>query len=226
MSNFKIDFGPEWNTLRKNLKENSYLQKAVPDISIAILKFHNSLENRIDELYNVPYGLSKVMVGSSVKPEAIGRTFLRYGLQYRDKAVPLGEYKHIVEDSSSESSAPLRLNNVPLGLVVWNRHRWSKKIRMEIRKGKTTGARRGGNFSTKSGFKMNAEPSKIFARETDATWSIYPTKGVRGTRAPYSELYGPSLVTLAGSVFDKDKKVDQAKDTLVDDMLDAITRNF
>lgn len=226
MSNFKIDFGSEWNTLRKNLSESSYLAKAVPDVSIAILKFHNSLENRIEELYNTPYGLSRVMLGSSVKPGALGKTFLRYGLQYRDKAIPLGEYKHTVEDSSSLSSAPLRLNNEPLGFVVWNRYRWSKKIRMEIRKRKVTGARRGGNFSKLSGFKMNAEPNKIFARETNATWSTYPTKGVKGTRAPYSELYGPSLAILASSVFDKDKKIDKAKDTLADDILDAITRNF
>ena len=219
---FKIEFGKDWDTIRKSAKTDETLQRAIPDISISILKLHNTLERRITELYNIPGTLSDVMIGSSKKPEALGATFLRYNLQYRDKAIPLAKFPFTIVESASLSKAPLRKE--PLGSVHWKQGKYSKDVYTLIRKGSTPSrARRGGNFDKRRGFFTG---TNIKAREASATWSEFPKKSVEGTRAPYSTLYGPSLMTVANTVFDKDKQVAKAFDNMQDEILTALAESY
>ena len=219
---FKIEFGKDWDILRKGFNNNEAIQRALPDISISILKFHNTLERRVQELYNIPGTLSDVMIGSSKKPEALGKTFLRYNLQYRDKPIALAKFPWTSVASDSLSKAPLRRE--PLGSVHWKEGKYSKDIYVRIRKGSTPSrARRGGNFDKRRGFFTG---TNIKAREASATWNKFPTKGSEGVRAAYSTLYGPSLMTVANVVYDKDKQVALAMENMQDEIVNALMRGY
>jgi len=219
---FKITFGDDWEKLRKSIKTDETVRKIVPDVTVAILKLHNTLERRVGDLFNIPYPLGNVMIGSSKSPAELGNTFLRYNLQYRDKKVPLVQYPWIETPSTAKSFAPLR--KVPLGSVHWKEGEWSKDIYTRIRKGSTPSrARRGGNFSKLRGFFTG---TNIKAREQEDTWLVKPDKDIEGTRAPYSILYGPSLATLTSKVYDVDKEVAVAADRLQMDIIEAIVRSY
>lgn len=202
---------------------------AVPDVSIAILKVHNVLEDRISKLYFTPGRLSDVLLGKSVKPINIGKTFLTYGLQYRERAVPLAQYP-FTESSlfDSGSKAPLRRGGKSaLTAVHWKSGAWSKRVTVKIRKGRSAqGARRGGNASKLRGFFTG---TNIKAREQQATWLQQPTLGVSTgdeNRAPYSTLYGPSLATLAQSLWEKDVDVQNAVEKVSATIIDSFINYY
>jgi hypothetical protein len=206
--------------IKRSFKADSSIEKILPNVTLAMLKFNNVLEQRIEELYNAPGSLSDVMIGHSIRPEELSKTFLRYSLQYRDKPIRLIEYP------SSQSGilpvlskAPLRKE--PLGPVHWKQGRYSRKITVNKRKDKPEGARLGGNFSKRTAF-YGFDKRGIFARETDKTWSELPKTGSYGKRAPFKELYGPSLMTLANALYDKDSKVKRAVTTLEEDIIKAM----
>lgn len=222
MASFKIDFGPDWDKLRKSFKTNEAVQKAVPDISMSILKFHNVLEKRVSDLFNTPGKLSDVMIGRSVAPSEIGKTFLRYNLQYRDIPVALNRFNYTSNAVGSLSIAPLR--SEPLGRVHWKKGKYSKKLMFNIRKGKPQGQRIGGNFSKQGAF--IGPDRKIMARTTSSTWDRYPKKGFAGIRAPYQELFGPSLMTIANKVYDKDTQVHKAFEQMQIDIANALVKGY
>lgn len=225
MANFKIDFGKDFEALRKNLQQDATLARIVPDLTISMLKLNNTLERRVNELFNAPGTLSDVMRGRTIKPSELGKSFIKFSLQYEDKPIPLIEYG--VTQSGIlpgvESIAPL--TKEPLGAVHWKKGNYSRKVTVQIRKGTTVGTRLGGNFSGLSGFLIDKNGrSGVFARTTGATWDRYPKEGFAGTRAPIVELYGPSLAQLASKVFDKDKQVDNAVLAMQDSIINAILR--
>ena len=208
-------------TFKKQLQGNSAMKSIVPDFTLAVLQIHNTLERRVSELFNAPGTLSNVLIGKSVKPVQLGNTFLRYSLQYRYKAIRLGDYPFTVSNSNSLSSAPLRGQG---GFIHWTKGRFSKDVRVSVRKGKPSIARKGlGNFDKRRGF---IQGRNIKARDTSKTWTLYPTNGREGIRAPYSTLYGPSLSQLANKVYDKDKQVELATENLQTTLIDAFIRYY
>jgi hypothetical protein len=213
---FKIDFGKDWDTLRKTLNIDENLQRAIPDISVSILKLHNTLERRVDEQFNAPTKLSSVMIGSSVKPEALGKTFLRYNLQYRDKSIPLAQYGHTeTKIPSPNAKVPIRISD---RFIRWKPKGYAIQTEVSVRKGKPQIPRRVGGVNAK-GF---LQYGRILARKQKATWINVQDN----IRAPYSELYGPSLMTLANKVYDTDKQVANAVDNLQIDIIEALIRNI
>jgi hypothetical protein len=217
MSSFKIQFeGLEF--LKKNLSTNSALSHAIPDVSIAILQFHNVLEKRVSTLYTLTDSLDSVRIGHSVQPSQVGNTFLRYSLQYRSKPVPLTKYKYVENAVSSDTARYPR--RMPSGNINWVYKGYALQVKTEIRTNSPKIAKRGkGNYRYK-GFLQNG---KVYARMQKATWSSFPTKFSNGVRAPYVELFGPTLANLAESTYDKDPIVQAAKDRVGEVILEAFT---
>jgi hypothetical protein len=217
--NFKVEI-EGLDVFKKQLSASEALKRVVPDMTLAVLSLHNTLEKRVGELFNTPATLSSVMIGKSVQPSELGNTFIRYSLQYRNKPITLENYNWTeTANNTSLSTAPLRFDR-PLGLVDWTEGTWSKDIKVEVRKGRKVLASRRGKDNLK-GF---IQGGKIKARLQKATYKVgeYPTKGKIGVRAPYSTLFGPSLATLASKVFSVDKEVEKA----VDNMQDKIVKAF
>lgn len=218
MSSFKIVIdGLE--QLKKAYSADAVNAKVIPDVSIAVLKFNNLLDERVQKVFNVGESIDSVRIGSKVAPEQVGKSLLRYSLQYRDKPIPLAKYPFSITDSTAISKAPLRKKS---GHVVWTEGQWSKEVRVEVRKGKSLIAKRGKSYRLKGFF----TGTNIKAREQKATWDIYPSKDVLGKRAPYSTLFGPSLATLVSTVYEKDNVVKNGVDVLTDDILKAFVKSY
>lgn len=203
---------------KKSLLAYPDLIKSVPDMSIGIMQFHNTLERRLSETWAAPGTLSDVLVTSSLTPREVVKNFATYNLEYKDVPIPLEKYGYEVGASSSISKAPIRKGGKnALTKVKWTAGTWSKKVSVQVgRNYKVEVARRGGNASQLKGFMVNG---KIFARKQKATWLELPTKGVSTgdeNRAPFSRLYGPSLFTRAKDLFQKDKQVQKAADDILD----------
>lgn len=214
---FKVTF-EEFDFLKKQLKTSPDLNAIVPDVSLAILKFHYTLEDRVQSLYTAKDNLSSVLIGNSKQPSELGNTFLRYSLQYRDKPVKLSEYAYQENVVESETAKyPERMFD---GGIKWLYKGYALQVKTEIRRGKPIIAKRGKNY-TQKGFLQHG---RILARKQKATWREYPTRRSDGVRAPIVELYGPSLSQLAESTYDKDSIVQNAKDTIGNDILNAAVK--
>ena len=214
---FKIEF-EELKFFKEQLKEFPNLTSAIPDISTAIQLFNHTLEDRVNATYATPGTLSSVMVGSSIKPSEIGKTFLRYSLQYRDKPIPLVLYPHTeTVVPSSTAKYPKRMED---GGIVWKYKGYALQVNTFIKRDKSVIAKRGKSNYRYKGFLQNGQ---IFARKGKATWREYPTRNFAGVRAyPLVELQGPSLSKVALYTYLDDSKVQQAKDKVGTDILNAI----
>ncbi len=217
MTSFKIEIDG-LKEFKEALKSDTLLQRNTPFIGTSILGLHKILESRIETLFNAPSSLSSVLVGKSVKPDAVGKTFLRYSLQYRNVPIPLAKYPYTIENSSSISSAPIRGKN---GYVFWKKGQYSKNVKVSVRKGKPSIARQpGGNFDKRRGFVQGKD---IKARLTAKTWDRYPVRFDQGQRAPYSTLFGPSLADLANKVYEQAEK---GRDRVVSSALDKVSETI
>ena len=166
MSSFKIEFGSDWDKLRKSFSTNDALQKAMPDIAISILKVHNVLEKRVDDLFNMPMKLSSVMIGSSAKPAALGKTFLRYNLQYRRKAIPLSNFRPLsVSKVIVRNAIPVIKEDGSRGQIPINKARITK---VQVRKSRTDNSTRNPQYF------YYAKKKRILARNQQDTWDSFP----------------------------------------------------
>lgn len=199
MTGFKVKI-EGLDILKKDLEKYSDLRNIVPDITLAILKFHNSLENRVGTVYTAKQNLSSVMIGNSGKPASISKTLLRYSLQYRYKPIELIEFNPQVNPSNAISKAPLKKPN---GLIKWTKGKWSKTVTVEPRRGR----RKIGRLTTNSKFKVFYIGDSLVARIQQATWNKFPTKGFAGVRAPVAVAFGPSLSQQAEKLFNTDPRV-------------------
>lgn len=222
---FKIDFGPDWNKIKKDFASDSILQRAVPDITLSILKFHNTLEQRVDTLFNNKAKLSSVMIGRAVAPVDLARTFARYNLQYQSKAIPLSDFTPVtVTRKIVRNAIPVIKYNGTKGLIRVNK---ARVPHVKVRKGRLDVDTRQQKYFYVSKFK------RIFARNQADTWDIYPEldaagkiiKG-SGTRAPIRVIFGPSLAQQAEGIFDKDTQIATAFTKMQDDITNAIVKSY
>lgn len=201
------------------LRKNPSLEKTIPDMTLGILQINNVIEKRQKELYNAPGSVSSVFLGKSVKPASLGKTFLTYGLQYKDVPILLSQYpKNALElGTVVESKAPLRKGG-ELGWVKWTKDRWpyGRELRLKLRKDKPAKFVR---RSKRSKFKGFLQHGKVYARTTDKTWKQYPSKGKKGIRNPIVQVYGPSLATIALALSRDDKVVKNAIENILPDIL-------
>ena len=223
--NFKIKF-EGLDELKNKLDTLEHPEDRLGLASESILKFHSVLDKRVQTLFNVPYGLDRVRIGHTVPLERIGKTLLRFSLQYRHTPVPLGDYGMQISASSSESSAPTRFpKDDPDTLVRWKKGKYSKDYKIAVRKGKAVihgkagkGAKGGHAFLLTTKTKAN-----FIVRRKRQTWHFRPTFGRLGTRTKLQIMYGPSLSTIASSVFQKDYQVQQALEKLAEELGIIIT---
>jgi hypothetical protein len=223
MSNFKIEFGTDWKILRKQLTTEHIIEKVLPDITDSILKLHNVMEQRVDSVFNAPTKLSSVLLGSSKRPEEIGKTFLRYQLQYRFKPIKLADYPYEVSGFIPVRNAiPFMTKIDTIGYTPVNKARVTT---VSIARGKYVVPRRV-KRSPMKGFELNGN---IVARTKKATWSSIPTdrKDSRsGTRTPLQTIYGAPLDLLAQKVYERDPQVANAVSNLYEEIEVAIMRSF
>jgi len=224
---FRIDIGTgkEWDSLRKSFATNDSLQRALPDISIAILKLHSTLETRVSDLFNMPSKLSSVMIGNSVKPAEVGKTFLRYNLQYRRKAIPLANFRPIsVTKTIVRNAIPIIKANGSRGQILVNKARITK---VQVRRGKTDNSTRNPQYF------YYAKKKRILARNQQDTWNTLPELDMNnriikdsGERAPVRQIFGPSLMEVANRVFDKDRAVQKAYTQMQTDIITALLKGY
>ena len=222
MSSFKIKI-EGLGILKQQLKSDSSISRLVPDMTQAVSLFHNTLERRVSDIYTLKQPLSSVMIGRSVKPEQLGNTFLRFSLQYQYKHVDLSAYNTIVDKSEAISFAP----PIPGLKHHWTEGQFSKRVRVQIQKGKTLATREGRNYR-KKGFMLKDKQGRqqIAVRKGSKTWDRYPTFGAKGIRAPIRTLYGPSLSRLAQITIEKDKQMATAAIQLEDNIIKAFTKFY
>ncbi len=214
---FKVEF-QELQLFKNTLKQFGDLKIALPDISTSIQLFHNTLERRVKTIYAVPGNLSSVMVGRSIKPSEVGNTFLRYSLQYQDKSIKLALYPHTESVvANAKVKYPKRMFNDG---IKWKLKGYAIQTSVYIKRTKTEVPTRK-KYTNQKGFLQHG---KIYARKQKRTWDSYPTRTSEGVRAPYTELYGPTLARLAGGLFENDAVVMSAKEKVGEDILKAMTK--
>jgi len=218
----KFDNG-DLEKLSINLASQNLLSPIVPDVNMAINKFHNALEERVNANFKVPYSLDTVRRPSSPITSNLS---MEYSLVYADTPVPLAKYKYTTTKVKVRNAIPFMYAENKIRYTPINK---AKSVRVTIKNG------RGGVAATprkRTQFKKflidNENTKGIFVRLTKPTWEEIPNpenkKGVRNKNLKL--LFGPSVARLAISVYNKDIEMDKAKDTLSKDILNAFTRNF
>jgi len=200
------------------IKKNDAIKEIVPDITIAVLKLHNTLERNVNSTYTNPKLLSTVLLGSSVQD--ISKTFLRFGLQYRQVSVPLSDYKMVVSGSTSISAAPMRRAD---GGITWKLGTWSKTYKSEVVRGKFEQILPYKNRKNPAGSKFaftNFEGSDAIVVRKRQTWQVRPTRGREGIRTKLTEQYGPTLAYLANITYNNDIV---AREKATNDIIKAFT---
>lgn len=221
MSNFKVHVDG-LAELKSWLKKDNMAATVVPDVSLAILKFHNVLERRVGEVFTAKNSLNSVMIGRSVSNAQLGNTLLRFSLQYQDKPLPLSDFDFEVDSAKlpgALSTAPLRVGKGPLGFVKWTLGEWSHRVAVKVRRNREQTSRtRQPVFESKG---------KLLARNTGATWAIYPSKGEKGDRTDMTDfLFGPSLAAQARGIYENDATAQAAKEKMTDEIVTAFAEFY
>jgi hypothetical protein len=219
-SNFKLEL--EGMDLLKSWakQDKASASKAIPDITSAIMLFHHVLEDRVNKVFTDKNMLGSVMIGKNVANSKVGDTLMRFSLQYRDKAEPLSNFKHIEQGSDAISTAPLRIpTSNKLAFVKWTVGQWSKQIAINVQSGKL-------RFGLKNKQLAYLNKNNLRARAGEATWEEYPTKGSEGKRAKTIALWGPSLSAQAKGVFDHDATVKRAADKMSASIINALVKYY
>lgn len=218
---FTITFD-ELKKLSDNLIPSDSLNKIVPDINSSIAKFHNTLEGRVGSLYKNKQSLDSVKVSSGLVGK--GSLSLDYELVYRDIPTPMTDYEY-------KQSAFFKVkNSIPFGLangfVKYTKVNKARSVRVNIRNSGSPSVPRVRTEYKK--FLGNVKgKERILVRLQKATWLQIPNvNNPDGTRAPYRELFGPSLAKLANITYDKDSQMETARDTLGDDILTAFSKRW
>jgi len=218
---FKIRF-EGLDRLKKELQVMENPEEKLSKASGLILDLHSQLDKRIQALYNVPYGLDRARIGRTVPIERIGKTLLRFSLQYRHIPVPLGDYKVKTSASSSLSSAPTRIPpDSENGYVKWKRGAYSTDSKVAIRKGRAKLQGTAGK-GAKGSYAFRTPGNSFLVRRIRQTWHVRPTLGVIGTRTKLQIMYGPSLSALAAQVYEKDYVMQQEIDKLSSLLVDIL----
>jgi len=212
--------------ISKNLSAmpSEALNKVVPDINLAISKFHNTLETRVKSNYTLKRELGSVQIGSLASSKtSIG---LEYELVYKDVPEPLIGYSYKQSDFFTvKNSIPFLTRS---GFVKYTPVNKARSVKVNSRNAGSPAIPRVRTKSGRSKFLATVGGKKrIMARLTPDTWASMPSfKNPDGIRAPYKELFGPSLATLAEITYTKDRKMEVARDHLADEVRNALIRGM
>lgn len=193
MSGIRIDLR-SLELFKEQLKRDSSLTVLIPDITLAIEKFANQFENRFQQVYRTSARLEDLRFGGKVKPSEIGKTYLRYGLQYRFKPTKLTDFSYITMPSRSISYAHIFQHRI--------KGMYSRGVVSKVTKRK-------GSFQVDrlTGQKVFLVDGKLKSRTVDATWVSKPGKGFKGERTKVQTAVGIPLNILAGGLVQNDTEV-------------------
>ncbi len=220
MSGFKISL-KELEFLKQAIRNDTSVERIIPDITAAVQLFHNTLERRVHDVYSANGSLTDVMVGKTVKPLEVGKTFLRYGLQYRFKELELSAFTFSIQRVGLQNPAKVPTRS-PTGFVRWKQKHWAFEIKVNIRRDKPVLAQNGRRHSL-GGFQQG---KSIKARSQKATWKVFPSYGVKGVRDRYVTLHGPSFSNMARILYDTDPAMQLARAKFEEDSIAAFTRFY
>jgi hypothetical protein len=218
---FTITFD-ELKKLSDNLIPSDSLNRIVPDINSSIAKFHNTLESRVGALYKSKQSLGSVRLSSGLTSK--GTLSLDYSIAYKDSALPMTNYDY-------KQSAFFKVkNSIPFGLangfVRYKKVNKARSVRVSIRNSGSPSTPRVRTEYKK--FLGNVKgKERILVRLQKATWLQIPNVfNPDGTRAPYKELFGPSLAKLANITYDKDSQMETARDVLANEVITAFSKGW
>lgn len=217
---FTIKFD-DLEQISKNIMPSDILSRIVPDVNSAISKFHNTLETRVRSLYTNEKSLDSVLVRTAFSGSKIG---LEYQLVYKDVKTPLTAYAYKQSDPFEvENSIPFGMKN---GWVRYTKVNKATSVRVTVRKSGAPSLPR--IRTTFKKFLGNVRGRKrILVRLQEATWLQIPNEfNPDGIRAPYKELFGPTLARLAEITYDRDTQMQAAKDHLADEISNAFTKGW
>jgi len=212
---FTISFdNTEVGNFISNIISDETMRTVSPDISIAFLRLHNTLVDRVAANYTVPFSLDRVFTGV----KSLGKE--GFSMDYIYRSIPLARYPHKEQNTFVKNSIPFAFAN---GFIKYTPINMAQKTNVTIR-------RAGGKALPRqhTAYKKFYAPKigKIFVRLQDATWSRIPSEyDPKGKRAPIKQLFGPTLSTLARITYDFDPKMEVARDTLASDVLDSVLKH-
>lgn len=216
---FTIKFD-DLEKISKNILPSDTLNKIIPDVNSAISKFHNTLEARVRSLYKNKKPLDSVLVKSSFSSTKVG---LDYQLVYKDVKVPLASYPYTQAKVTVENSIPFGMKN---GWVRYTKVNKARSVKVTVRSsGSPTLPRVRTAYKKFVGGVRGRE--RILVRLQKATWLQIPNElNPDGIRAPYRELFGPSLARLAEITYDRDAQMQTAKDQLANEISNAFAKGW
>jgi len=216
--NIKIEGLKEFNDF---ISRNPSIQNAKVSANIAVdlLDIRQTLEERIEANYNIPYSLEKVFKGQNLKES---ESLLDIGISYEDKKIPLSEYPYTKHELDVRNAIPIKPEEgkkyyIPVNKAVQVISRVRKRGSIELPRFRP---------KYKKFLGTDAQDNiRIFSRKQKETWLKFPTEidseGIArgGKRADVEILFGPSLATLAERVYEKDKIVQQKIEKLTDKVI-------
>jgi hypothetical protein len=227
MANVKVSIAG-FKEIKEFFKTGLELSTHEVELTQSMLMVAATIDRRVKDLYNAPGVPSSMMIGKTIKPEALGKTFLRYGLQYREKEIPLIDYPHMLKEVSVRNAIPFKtLTSEKTYFLPINK---AVQVTSKVRK-------RGGYAvkQTRTPFKKflvdNGYMRGIYTRDSKSTWDEVPTRSpdgkiVGGRRSSYHQLYGPSLAKLADIVYAHDSEVQASIDNVPETLIASINRYY
>jgi hypothetical protein len=216
---FTIKFD-DLEKISKNILPSDTLNKIIPDVNSAISKFHNTLEARVRSLYKNKRPLDSILVKSSFSSTKVG---LDYQLVYSNIKTPMADYPYTQSSVTVKNSIPFGMRN---GFVRYTKVNKAKSVKVNIRSSGSPSLPRIRTAYKKFVGSIGGK-ERILVRLQKATWLQIPNElNPDGIRAPYKELFGPSLARLAEITYDKDVQMQTAKDQLADEISNAFTKGW
>lgn len=206
-------------------KKGLLLDTYVPEVNLAILALHNTIEKRIKESFYAPGSLDSVLVKESLNPFFKSSTQLIYGLEYEKKSIPLEEYPYSIKELEVKNAIPYtkgssdKVYYLPI----------NKARSVTVKVNKRGSAVKSSRVRTKYK-KFLVEGKGIFVRKHKNTWTTFPKmedgKLIGGDRAPIQRLYGYPLATLADTMFEHDPYIRTATEKVTDSLIQAMSKYY
>lgn len=200
--------------IRDSFDSKKLSKKLQPVFGLAVRQVHSAISFEVRKRYNTSKDLAGVMLGGRTSSDLkYSQTILEESLQYKD--VPINLAHFLVNEEAVITNRPAWFKGRSGGLHQKN---WANRVNVEIIRGRKVPVRGSKSYSSRGAFLLRGKhPWKIAIRTKNATWN--EPISVSLTRAPYKQLYGPSLASMANKVFDSapvQNAINKMENTIID----------
>lgn len=182
--------------IRNSFNSGELVKKLKPAFGLAVRRVHNVIASEVKKRYNTSKELSGVMLGGrTISDVSYANTILSSSLQY--KHVPLNLAQFVTEETKvvTRTTAWFKGND-----KVLHQKNWAMQVNAAILRGESKPVMGLRSYNSRGAFLLKGRhPWKVAIRTTAATWN--EPLSVSLTRAPYKQLYGPSLAEMASNVY-------------------------